>query len=82
MGGFRSGGMQMNMRAERSPHGRGARAGQADSPKKKPNLKKVWPQIHALIAPRVGLLTAGIGMDHREPCGRPGFTLSLKAVAG
>jgi ABC-type multidrug transport system fused ATPase/permease subunit len=62
MGGFRGGGMQMNMRAERSPHGRGARAGQAEPQKKKPNLKKVWPQVRALIAPRIGLLMAGMAL--------------------
>jgi subfamily B ATP-binding cassette protein MsbA len=52
----------MNMRAERTPHGRGARAGQADLPKRKPNLKKLWPQIKALVAPRLGLLFAGMGL--------------------
>jgi subfamily B ATP-binding cassette protein MsbA len=49
----------MGMRAERSGHGRGARAGQSDEPKKKPSLKKLWPQIRALVAPRKGLLLAG-----------------------
>ena len=44
------------MRAERTPHGRGAKAGQADLPKRKPNLKKLWPQIKALVVPRTGLL--------------------------
>ena len=48
------------MRAERTPHGRGARAGQADLPKRKPNLKKLWPQIKALMAPRTGLLVLGL----------------------
>ena len=52
----------MGTRAERSPHGRGARAGQADLPKRKPNLKKLWPQIKALVAPRMGLLLAGMGL--------------------
>src|ERR1022692_254564 len=56
------GGMGMSMRAERSPHGRGARSGQADLPKKKPNLKKVWPQVRALIVPRMGLLLGGMGL--------------------
>ena len=50
------------MRAERSPHGRGARSGQADLPKKKPNLKKVWPQVRALIVPRMGLLLGGMAL--------------------
>jgi len=47
-------------RSERSP--RGARAGQADLPKRKPSLKKLWPQIKALVAPRMGLLLAGMGL--------------------
>ena len=54
--------MGMGMRAERSPHGRGARGGQADLPKRKTNLKKLWPQIRALVAPRLGLLLAGMGL--------------------
>jgi ABC-type multidrug transport system fused ATPase/permease subunit len=60
MGTMRGGGMGMNMRAERSPHGRGARAGQVDVPKRKPNLKKLWPQIKTLVVPRKGLLVAGL----------------------
>ena len=59
MGTMRGGGMGMGMRAERSPHGGGARAGQADPPKRKPSLKKLWPQIRALVAPRKGLLVRG-----------------------
>jgi subfamily B ATP-binding cassette protein MsbA len=62
MGAMRGGGMGMGMRAERSPHGRGARAGQADLPKHKPSLKKLWPQIWALVVPRKGLLLAGLGL--------------------
>ena len=58
MGTMRGGGL--NMRAERTPHGRTARAGQPDTPKKKPNLKKLWPQIRSLIIPRKGLLVAGL----------------------
>jgi subfamily B ATP-binding cassette protein MsbA len=54
------GGMGMGMRAERSPHGRGARAGLADLPKKKPNLKKIWPQVWALVVPRKWLLLSGM----------------------
>jgi ABC-type multidrug transport system fused ATPase/permease subunit len=62
MGTMRGGGMGMGMRAERTPSGRGARAGQVDAPKRKPNLKKLWPQIKALVAPRMGLLLAGMGL--------------------
>jgi ABC-type multidrug transport system fused ATPase/permease subunit len=59
MGTMRSGGMGMGMRAERSPHGRSGRVGAADLPKRKPDLKKLWPQIWALMAPRKGLLVLG-----------------------
>ena len=61
MGGLRGGAMGLSNRAERSPHGRGGR-GQADLPKRKPDLKKLWPQIRALVAPRKGLLVAGMGL--------------------
>jgi subfamily B ATP-binding cassette protein MsbA len=52
--------MGMSGRAERTPRGGGARAGQADLPKHKPNLKKLWPQVKALVAPRKGLLVGGM----------------------
>lgn len=52
----------MGMRAERSPHGRSGRAGLAELPKHKPELKKLWPQIRALVAPRWGLLLIGMGL--------------------
>ncbi|MGA2633286.1 MAG: ABC transporter ATP-binding protein [Terracidiphilus sp.] len=48
------------MRAERTPQGRGARAGQTDLPKRKPDLKKLWPQVWSLVAPRKGLLLIGL----------------------
>jgi subfamily B ATP-binding cassette protein MsbA len=54
--------MGMSMRAERTPHGRGARAGQADLPKRKPSLRKLWPQIKSLVKPRLGLLLAGMAL--------------------
>src|SRR3984957_1824526 len=54
--GTMRGGMGMEMRAERSPHGRDARAGQADAPKRKPDLKKLGPEIWALVATRKGLI--------------------------
>ena len=61
MGAMRGGGMGMGAHAERTPpHGRGARAGLADLPKRKPNLKKLWPQVWALVAPRKWLLLAGL----------------------
>jgi subfamily B ATP-binding cassette protein MsbA len=62
LGGFRGGGMGIGMRAERTPQGRGARMGQADLPKRKPDLKKLWPMVWSLMAPRKGLLLAGLGL--------------------
>src|ERR1035437_3878675 len=59
---MRGGGMGMSMRAERSPHGRSARSGQPDAPKRKPDLKRLWPQIRALVAPRKWLLLGGMGL--------------------
>ena len=61
MGGLRGGGMGMGMHAERSPRS-GARARQADLPKRKTSLKKLSPQIWALVAPRKWLLVAGLGL--------------------
>jgi ABC-type multidrug transport system fused ATPase/permease subunit len=54
------GGMGMGMRAERTPHGRGGRAGQGELSKRKINMKKLWPQVWALVAPRKGLLLIGM----------------------
>jgi ABC-type multidrug transport system fused ATPase/permease subunit len=64
MGGLHGpgGGMSMGRHAERSPRSAGARAGQPDAPKRKTDLKKLWPQIKALVAPRMGLLLAGMGL--------------------
>jgi len=52
----------MGARAERSGHGRGMSAGQADLPKKKPDLKRLWPQIRLLVGPRKGLIAAGLAL--------------------
>ncbi|HKF49615.1 MAG TPA: ABC transporter ATP-binding protein [Terracidiphilus sp.] len=60
MATFRGAGVGGGMRAERAPHGRSARLGQADLPKRKPNLKQLWPQIKALVLPRKGLLFVGL----------------------
>jgi len=54
--------MGMSMRAERTPGGRGAGAGQGDLPKRKPDLKKLLPQIWSLVKPRKGLLVAGMAL--------------------
>jgi ABC-type multidrug transport system fused ATPase/permease subunit len=62
MGTMRSGGMRMSMRAERTPHGGKAQGGQADQRKRSISLKKLWPQIRALVAPRKGLLIGGLGL--------------------
>ena len=59
MGGFR-GPAVAGMRAERT-RGRQMRAGAAgEPPKPKPSLKKIWPQAVELVAPRKGLLLAGL----------------------
>ncbi|MGC9158454.1 MAG: ABC transporter ATP-binding protein [Terracidiphilus sp.] len=62
MGGFRGGGMGMGLRAERTPHGRTARAAEAELPKRRPSLKKIGPLLRALVAPRIGLLVTGLGL--------------------
>ncbi len=63
MGGFRGGGLGMGpMRAERSSHGRGVRTGAAELPKSKPQLKKIWPEVRALVAPRKRLIAAGLAL--------------------
>jgi subfamily B ATP-binding cassette protein MsbA len=54
--------MGMGAHAERMSQGRGARAGLADLPKRRPNLKTLWPQTWALVAPRKWLLLAGLGL--------------------
>jgi subfamily B ATP-binding cassette protein MsbA len=54
--------MGMSQRAERTPHGRGTRSVPEDAKKKKPNIKKVLPQVWSLIAPRKGLIAAGMAL--------------------
>lgn len=60
MGGFRGGGLGFGMRAERTPHGRTARAALGDVPKRKPELKKIGPEIWALVRTRKALLALGL----------------------
>ncbi len=60
MGTMRGGGMGMGMRAERTPHGRARAPGKQNSQRRKIDVKKLWPQIRALVAPRKGLLMAGL----------------------
>ena len=60
MGTVRSGLGMGGSRAERSPRPGAPRAGQADPPKRKPDLKKIWPQVWGLVKPRMGLLMAGL----------------------
>jgi ABC-type multidrug transport system fused ATPase/permease subunit len=57
--GTMRGGLGMGMRAERTPHGRNARAG-ADSPKKKTDFRKAMPEVWKLIRPRKWLLLLGL----------------------
>src|SRR4051794_27792779 len=70
MSTMRGPGLSGEMRAERMPRGRGAKTGQADLPKRKPNLRKLWPQIKALIVPRTGLLVIGL------------FLMGINRIAG
>jgi subfamily B ATP-binding cassette protein MsbA len=66
MGSMRSGSLGMGgSRAERSPRHGASRPGltspgQPDAPKRKPSLKKLWPQIWGLVKPRMGLLILGL----------------------
>jgi subfamily B ATP-binding cassette protein MsbA len=60
MGGFRGAGLGMRMRAERSPRGRNPRDADSDIGRRKAKLKKVWPEVWALIAPRKGLILIGL----------------------
>jgi len=60
MGGLRGGGIGLGIRAERSRHGRSPRAAQPDLSKRKAKLKKVWPEVWALVKPRKGLILAGL----------------------
>lgn len=60
MGTMRGGGLGMGMRAERTSQGRPARGAQADQPKRKIDMKRFWPQIRTLVAPRKGLLFLGL----------------------
>lgn len=62
MGTMRGSGMGFGAGAERSPRAGSSRARAADLPKRKPNLKKLWPQIWTLVAPRKSLLLAGFGL--------------------
>jgi len=62
MPGLHGGASNLSARAERSPHGRSARAGQVDTPKKRPSLKKLWPQLWTLVQPRLGLILLSLGL--------------------
>ena len=62
MSTMRGGGMGLSAGAERSPRAGSSRARAAELPKRKPNLKTLWPEIKALIAPRKGLLVAGMAL--------------------
>ena len=57
--GTMRGGMGVGMRAERTPQGRGARAG-AEPPKKKTDLRKAMPEVWKLVRPRKWLLVFGL----------------------
>ena len=59
MGGLRGGAMGLGTRAERTPHGRSARAA-ADVPAKKTDYRKAMPEIWKLVRPRKWLLLLGL----------------------
>jgi ABC-type multidrug transport system fused ATPase/permease subunit len=50
----------MQMRAERTSHGRNARGGDSDTSRRKAKLKTVWPEIWALVKPRKGIILVGL----------------------
>ena len=62
MGTMRGGDGDGHARRALAGMGAARAAGQADQPKKKPELKKMWPQVRALVAPRMGLLLAGMAL--------------------
>ncbi len=62
MGAMGGGGLGFGMRAERTPHGRTSRGAQANLPKRKPSLKKIGPEVWALVRPRKGLLVLGMAL--------------------
>jgi subfamily B ATP-binding cassette protein MsbA len=48
------------MKSERTPARGSAHSFSGDLPKKKPSLRKVWPEVRELIRPRRGLLLFGL----------------------
>ena len=84
MGTMRGGGLGMGMRAERIAGPAAVRAPAQAGPsrrKKKPSLKKVWPQIGALVAPRMGFCSCGPRAHGHQPRRRPGDAVYLEAAA-
>jgi ABC-type multidrug transport system fused ATPase/permease subunit len=59
MGTMRGSGLGMGARAERTPHGRSARAA-TDPSKKKTDFRKAMPEIWRLVRPRKWLLLLGL----------------------
>jgi subfamily B ATP-binding cassette protein MsbA len=53
-------GTGLERRAERTTSSRPGRGATDDLPKKKVNFKRVWPEVWALMAPRKGLILAGL----------------------
>jgi len=52
----------MSMRAERSPGVKSTNAAAGAPSKKKPDLRKVWPEVWKLVRPRRWLLLGGLGL--------------------
>ncbi len=60
MGGIRGHGMGMGARAERTSHTRAVHGAQGEPPKRLPDLKSLWPEVRALVAPRKWLILGGL----------------------
>ena len=77
--GTMRGGLGMGMQAERSPHGRSARAS-ADLSKKKINFRKAMPEVWKLVRPRKWLLLLGLVPRRHQSRGRTDTAFCIQAV--
>ena len=60
MAGIRGAGVNLGIKAEAPSHSRGAQRGQTDPSKKRPALRKIGPEVWALVKPRKGLIAMGL----------------------
>ena len=68
----------MSMRAERSPGVKSTNAARGETPKKKTDLKKVWPEVWKLVRPRRFLLLGGLVLMAINRCAGLVLPLSTK----